>query len=108
MLRVVARHPFVLIAGLGLLAFGALVLIHPPLDSLGGRLTIGLLRTAGAGFYFAANLLARHLPNIPGWLDVSLIIILGSLPYAAADAVLRRIGVAVSRGQSPESASRRP
>lgn len=67
-----------------------LVLDLQPESSL-FRVLVVLWQSLGVGPHTAANLLARHAPNIPEWLDATLIVVLGLLPYAAADAILRRL-----------------
>lgn len=62
---------------------------HPCL-AVAERASIGLLHTAGAGFHFAANLLARHAPWSPEWLDLAGVLILGMSPYLAIDTAWRR------------------
>jgi hypothetical protein len=88
--RVLSRHPFAALAVLGLAALALLALAVLPLDRAPGRVLVLLLHTAGAGFYGAANLLARHAPWLPGWLDASLVVALGAAPYLAADVLWRR------------------
>jgi hypothetical protein len=82
-------HPF-LTAGIGSFFFLAplLVLDLRPESSLFRGLAM-LWQSLGVGPHTASNLLARHAPNIPAWLDITLIVVLGLLPYAAADTILR-------------------
>jgi hypothetical protein len=84
-------HPF-LLAGIGSFAFFVplLVLDLQPESSLLHGL-VALWQSLGIGPYTASNLLARHAPDIPAWLDATLIVVLGLLPYAAADAILGRL-----------------
>jgi hypothetical protein len=84
-------HPF-LLAGIGSFFFFAslLVLDLQPGSSVFRGLAV-LWQSLGVGPHTASNLLARHAPNIPAWLDATLIVVLGLLPYAAADAILRHV-----------------
>jgi hypothetical protein len=95
-------HPFLLV-GIGSFFFFAplLVLDLQPESSVLRGLVV-LWQSLGVGPYTASNLLARHAPNIPAWLDAALIVVLGLLPYAAADAILghlrsRRMRLRVSQ-----------
>lgn len=85
------RHPFLLLALLGLMAFGAVILAG--LDPAGpaGTAALWLFRTAGFGFHASANLLARHVPWLPDWLDVVGVLMLGFAPYLLADLLWRRL-----------------
>jgi hypothetical protein len=84
-------HPF-LLAGIGSFFFLApvLVLDLQPDSTLFHGLVV-LWQFVGVGPHTASNLLSRHAPDIPGWLDATLIVVLGLLPYAAADALLRNL-----------------
>lgn len=84
-------HPFLLV-GLGsflpllLLSSGAL---RP--ESLASRVLVALWHTLGFGPHMAANLLARLAPEIHEGLDTILVIVLGLLPYLAADTLLAKL-----------------
>jgi hypothetical protein len=95
-------QPFLLV-GIGSFLFFVplLVLDLRPESSLFRGLAM-LWRSLGVGPHTAANLLARHAPDIPGWLDVLLIVVLGLLPYAAADSILRRLRSRPARTQAPQ------
>jgi hypothetical protein len=84
-------HPFLLV-GIGSFFFlvPLLLLDLQPESSLFHGLVL-LWQTLGAGPHTASNLLARHAPSIPAWLDATLIVVMGLLPYAAADAILRKL-----------------
>jgi hypothetical protein len=84
-------HPF-LFMGIGSFFFFVplLVLDLQPGSSL-FRVLAMLWQSLGVGPHTASNLLARHAPNIPAWLDTILIVLLGLLPYAAADAAVRHL-----------------
>jgi hypothetical protein len=84
-------HPFLLV-GIGSFFFFAplLLLDLQPESSLFHGLVV-LWQSLGVGPYTASNLLARHAPDIPAWLDAALIVVLGLLPYAAADAILKHL-----------------
>jgi hypothetical protein len=91
MMQWVRTHPF-LVVGVGSFFLFAplLVLDLQPESPLFHGLVV-LWQSLGVGPYTASNLLARHAPNIPAWLDATLIVVLGLLPYAAADAILRHL-----------------
>jgi hypothetical protein len=81
-------HPFLTLGAASFLLLLALMVAEPPEPA---ARALGLLwRTLGSGPHLAANLLARHAPALPDWLDAALVVVLGLLPYAAADALLRR------------------
>jgi hypothetical protein len=84
-------NPFLLV-GIGSFFFFAplLILDLQPESSLFHGLVV-LWQSIGVGPHTASNLLARYAPNIPQWFDVSLIVVFGLLPYAAADAILRHV-----------------
>jgi hypothetical protein len=89
--RLLRAHPFLLV-GIGSFLFFVplLVLDLRPESSLLRGLAL-LWQSLGVGPHTAANLLSRHAPDIPGWLDGILVVVLGLLPYAAADAILRHL-----------------
>jgi uncharacterized protein (DUF2336 family) len=91
MRRLLAQHPFSAAGLTGLAAFAVLIAANLDLDTLAGAAVLALFRTLGASFHLAANLLAQHLPNLPGWLDAALVVLLGALPYPLADAAWRRL-----------------
>jgi hypothetical protein len=95
-------HPF-LFAGIGSFFFFAplLVLDLQPESFLFHGLVV-LWHSLGVGPYTASNLLARHAPNIPAWLDATLIVVLGLLPYAAADAILKHLRSRRTRTRAPQ------
>jgi hypothetical protein len=95
-------HPF-LLAGIGSFIFFALLLVldFQPESSLFRGLAV-LWQSLGLGPHTASNLLARHAPNIPAWLDATLIVVLGLLPYAAADAILRHLRSRRRRIRAPQ------
>lgn len=83
--RWLRTHPF-LTLGIGTtVLLGGLLVLGFPAGSTGLRVLAMLWKTLGAGPYVAANLLARWAPGLPGWLDTTLVVVLGLLPYAAAD-----------------------
>ena len=86
--RLLQRHPFVTLAlaSLGLLL--ALMLWDNPPATFAQNLGM-LWRIVGWPFHFIANLLAREAPGLPGWLDATLVVALGILPYVAADCGIR-------------------
>jgi hypothetical protein len=98
----VRTHPFLLV-GVGSFFFFAplLVLDLQPESSVFHGLVV-LWQSLGVGPYTASNLLARHAPNIPAWLDATLIVVLGLLPYAAADAILRHLRNRRTHTQAPQ------
>jgi hypothetical protein len=84
-------HPFLLVGIGSFFVFAPLlVLDRQPESSLFHWLVV-LWQSLGAGPHTASNLLARHAPDIPAWLDATLVVVLGLLPYAAADAILRHL-----------------
>jgi hypothetical protein len=89
-IQVLRNHPFMLTGLASFFIFAPLVLLDLQPDSALFHGLVILWQTLGVGPHAAANLLARYAPNIPGWLDVALILILGLFPYAAADVALRR------------------
>jgi hypothetical protein len=104
-MRWLRTHPFLLV-GIGSFFFFVplLVLELQPESSLFHGLVV-LWQALGVGPHTAANLLARHAPNIPAWLDATLIVVLGLLPYAAADAILRRLRSRRTHTQAPQQPS---
>jgi hypothetical protein len=83
------RHfPFLLAGSASFAAFAVLLLADLPADSLASRAMVAVWQTLGAGPHQVANLLARQWPDLPGWLDALLILVLGLLPYLAADLLL--------------------
>jgi hypothetical protein len=106
-MRWLRAHPFLLV-GVGSFFFFApvLVLDLDPGSSLFHGLVV-LWQSLGVGPYTASNLLARHAPDIPAWLDATLIVVLGLLPYAAADAVLRNVRSRRSHTRSAQQPSER-
>jgi hypothetical protein len=67
-----------------------------PADAQFQRGLATVWRVAGFGPHRAANFLARRAPELPEWLDTGLVVLLGLLPYLAADALLAY----VRRGRS--------
>jgi hypothetical protein len=96
------NHPLLLV-GIGSFFFFVplLVLDVQPESSLFHGLAM-LWRSLGVGPHTASNLLARHAPSIPAWLDITLIVVLGLLPYAAADAILRHLRSRSRRSRVPQ------
>jgi hypothetical protein len=91
-------HPFLLI-GLGsFLPFLFLLLVDPSSEPLLFRCLVALWRTLGFGPHGVANLLARVAPEMSEALDTVLVVVLGLVPYAAADALLARLRARRSRG----------
>jgi hypothetical protein len=84
-------HPFLLLGIGSFLLFVPLLVLDLDPESLLFRGLAVLWRFLGVGPHTAANLLARHAPGIPGWLDATLVVVLGLFPYAAADAVLGQL-----------------
>jgi hypothetical protein len=87
-MRRLRSFPFLLVGAGSFLLFGLLLLVELPADSPLFRVLALVWQTLGAGPHLVANLLARHLPDIPGWLDVTLIVGLGLAPYLAVDLLL--------------------
>jgi hypothetical protein len=106
-MRWLRTHPFLLV-GIGSFFFFAplLVLDLPPESSLFHGLAV-LWQSLGVGPHTASNLLARHAPTMPAWLDATLIVVLGLLPYAAADAILRHLRSRRAHPQAPKPPSSR-
>jgi hypothetical protein len=102
------RHPFLLV-GIGSFFFFAplLVLDLQPESSLFQGLVV-LWQSLGVGPYTASNMLAHHAPDIPGWLDATLVVVLGLLPYAAADAILQRLWSRHKHTRAPQHPSSHP
>jgi hypothetical protein len=85
------RHPFLTLGAISFLAFLPLLLLDLDPESTGFRILAAVWRTAGFGPHLTANLLARHAPWLPAWLDAGAVVVLGLLPYALLDAALRRV-----------------
>ena len=94
-------HPFLLIGTSSFLFLLPLLVLDLQPESVIFGILAMLWQLLGIGPHTVANWLARLAPEIPGWLDVSLIVILGLLPYAAADAVLRRLRAHWARVEPP-------
>ncbi len=84
-------NPFLSLAIIAAIAFALLVLLEPAPDSSLFSLLTTIWQTLGIGFYLAANLLARLIPDLPQLLDVALVVLIGLLPYLLADAIWRRL-----------------
>lgn len=91
MRTVIDRHPFTVAGLLGLVAFGVLIVSGAPTDAPAGAILLVVFRTFGAGFHLSANLLAQHLPALPGWLDAPLVVVLGLAPYIVLDSGIRAL-----------------
>lgn len=83
------RSPF-LALGLSSFIFLLILGLELPIDSGFLRGIAVIWRFLGFGPHLTANLLARWAPDLPGWLDALLVVLLGLLPYLAADALLAR------------------
>lgn len=76
---------------LGLSSFGLLGLLLAlewPSNSGLFRGIATLWHLIGFGPHLVANLLARWVPGLPRWFDAVLVVLLGMLPYLAADILL--------------------
>lgn len=82
--RWVIDHPFLCVAILAGLTFAAM---HAGLAN--GKAITAAWQFLGLGFHLTANLIARWLPDIPGWLDVAMVVVIGLIPYVAVDAAWR-------------------
>jgi hypothetical protein len=89
MMQWLRAHPFLLVGIGSFFFFVPLLVLDLQPESFLFRGLAMLWQSLGVGPHTASNLLARHAPNIPAWLDITLIVILGLLPYAAADTILR-------------------
>jgi hypothetical protein len=85
------NHPFLFVGIGSFFFFVPLLIFDLEPESFLFRGLAMLWQTLGVGPHTASNLLARHAPNIPAWLDITLIVVLGLFPYAAADAILRHL-----------------
>lgn len=83
------NHLFLTVGLFSLLAFGVFIIADMPPDRLPGSIILAIWRVGGFALHATANLLERIAPGLPGWLDSLLVIILGLLPYATADWLLR-------------------
>jgi hypothetical protein len=81
-------HPFLFVGIASFFFFAPLVVLDLHPDSYLFSGLVVLWQTLGVGPHTASNLLAHYAPHIPKWLDVTLIVLLGLLPYAAADKIL--------------------
>lgn len=88
-----SRHVAKAAGLIGLAAFAILIFAGPDLDSPAGAAVLVVFRTLGASFHLVANLLAYHLPHLPGWIDAPLVVIVGALPYVLLDACWRTMHV---------------
>ncbi|QKK02858.1 MAG: hypothetical protein HND55_09505 [Pseudomonadota bacterium] len=82
--RWLVDHPFLCVAILAGLIFAAM---HTNLVS--GSAVTTAWQYLGVGFHVTANVLARLLPGIPGWLDAAMVVVIGLLPYLVLDALWR-------------------
>lgn len=82
--RWVVDHPFLCVAILAGLIFGAM-----QSGLLGGAAASTAWQILGFGFHATTNALARWLPDIPGWLETAMVAVIGLMPYLMIDAVWR-------------------
>jgi hypothetical protein len=94
-------HPFLLVGIGSFLSFVPLLVLDLQPESSLFRGLVVLWQFLGVGPHTASNVLARHAPNIPAWLDATLIVGLGLLPYAAADAILRHLRSRRTHARAP-------
>ncbi|MEX2528484.1 MAG: hypothetical protein WEA09_12675, partial [Gemmatimonadota bacterium] len=66
--------------------FVVLLALGIPMESgTAGALAVRILQFVAFGVWWVANWLEQAAPSLPTWLDGSLVIILGFLPYVVAD-----------------------
>lgn len=82
--RFIFDNPFLCVAIVTGLIFGAMLF-----DLLSGEAAVAVWRFLGIGFHATANLLARWMPDIPGWLDALMVAVIGLVPYLVLDTVWR-------------------
>jgi len=91
MRRFVVANPFLTVGLVGVLLFvlGLVLGLHPQ-DGGVGQATFFLWRVLAAPVHLAANVLAPVTDRWPDVLDAGAAVLVGLLPYAAADALWRR------------------
>lgn len=66
--------------------FVVLLALGIPMESgTAGAMVVQVLQIVAFGVWWVANWLEHAAPSLPTWLDGSLVIILGFLPYVVAD-----------------------
>jgi hypothetical protein len=89
--RTLAANPFLSAGLLGIAVFGVWLLFWPdPGDGGAGQALFYVWRVLAAPVHLAANVLAPITDRWPDPLDAGAAVLLGLLPYLAADAVWRR------------------
>jgi hypothetical protein len=98
--RLLRSHPFLLLGVSSFLFLLLLLMLDLAPESPLFRALAACWQVLGIGPRAVANLLARVAPDIPGWLDVTLVIVGGLAPYAAADALLGQFRTRRSRARA--------
>jgi hypothetical protein len=100
-----SRHPFLSLGLCSIPVFALLVLFEPPEGSPLLLALVALWQTLGFGPHAASNILAWAAPDLPAWLDLGLVVLLGAVPYLVADRLLRAIRAARRAGRADGGAS---
>jgi hypothetical protein len=103
MRRFLAANPFLSVGLLGTLIFGTWIALGlDPQDGGAGQAVFYVWRVLAAPVHLAANVLAPLTNDWPDVLDAGAAVVMGLLPYLAADALWRRWR---RRGDRPAAAS---
>lgn len=82
--RFIFDNPFLCVAIVAGLIFGAMYF-----GLASDSIAVAAWQLLGFGFHATANLLARWMPDIPGWLDALMVAVIGLVPYLVLDTVWR-------------------